>query len=195
MASHQASNKPKEITATFAARDSSIWAGRHGHRSRFDAKRVLALMNALLSAAISIGIGLEGWSILASAFFGVISGSLVVISFWTKTRPANEVLQLGGISWNEEDFCRGWEIDGRTGSGKTASGVVPIIYQLKKNRPDVGILALDTKGDLSEPLARIAESVDCRNQLVQLEVRPDTAPPGWKPAVTMNFLADTSVPY
>lgn len=136
--------------------------------------RVLALINALLSAAISIGIGLEGWSILASAFFGLIAGSLVVISFWTKTRPANEVLQLGGISWNEEDFCRGWEIDGRTGSGKTASGVVPIIYQLKKNRPDVGILALDTKGDLSEPLSRIAESVDCRNQLVQLEVRPDT---------------------
>jgi hypothetical protein len=59
----------------------------------------------------------------------------------------------------------------------------------------VGILALDTKGDLSEPLARIADAVDCRGQLVQLEVRPDSAPAHWKPAVTMNFLADTSVPY
>lgn len=157
--------------------------------------RILALINAALSAAISVGIALEGWNVVASAAFGVLAGALIVISFWTKTRPANEVLELGGISWNEEDFCRGWEIDGRTGSGKTASGVVPIIYQLKKNRPDVGILALDTKGDLSEPLARIAESVECRNQLVQLEVRPDTAPPGWMPIVTMNFLADTSVPY
>ena len=109
--------------------------------------------------------------------------------------PTEAVLELGGIRWSEEDFCRGWEIDGRTGSGKTASAVVPIIHQLKKNRPDVGILALDTKGDLSEPLTRIADDLNCRDSLVQLEVRPEDASPDWKPAVTMNFLADTSIPY
>ena len=102
---------------------------------------------------------------------------------------------FGSVHWNEEDFCRGWKIDGRTGSGKTASAVVPIIHQLKQNRPEVGILALDTKGDLSEPLTRMAEDLDCQDNLVQLEVRPDHAAPDWKPKFTMNFLADRSIPF
>ena len=105
------------------------------------------------------------------------------------------VLKLGGVIWKEADFCRGWEIDGRTGSGKTASGVVPIIHALKRNRPDVGIMALDTKGDLSEPLEAIARELKCEKNLRQLEVRPDDAPPTWTPAFTMNVLADPSIPY
>jgi hypothetical protein len=105
------------------------------------------------------------------------------------------VLKLGGVIWKEADFCRGWEIDGRTGSGKTASGVVPIIHALKQNRPDVGIMALDTKGDLSEPLEAIARALKCEKDLRQLEVRPDDAPLNWTPAYTMNMLSDTSIPY
>jgi hypothetical protein len=105
------------------------------------------------------------------------------------------VLKLGGVIWKEADFCRGWEIDGRTGSGKTASGVVPIVYALKCNRPEVGIMALDTKGDLSEPLESIAKELQCERDLRQLEVRPDDAPPNWKPKYTLNMLADSSIPY
>lgn len=159
--------------------------------------RCLALTNALFSAGIAVGFALAGWNQWISVLFGLFAGSQIYVFLATKTQqlPAGIVLELGGIRWNEDDFCRGWEIDGRTGSGKTASGVVPIIYQLKKNRPHVGILALDTKGDLSEPLARIADDLACREQLVQLEVRPDNAPSDWKPAVTMNFLADPSIPY
>jgi hypothetical protein len=105
------------------------------------------------------------------------------------------VLKLGGVIWKEADFCRGWEIDGRTGSGKTASGVVPIVYALKSNRPEVGIMALDTKGDLSEPLESIAKELKCERDLRQLEVRPDDASPHWKPKYTLNMLADSSIPY
>jgi hypothetical protein len=112
-----------------------------------------------------------------------------------KTGASPYVLKLGGIIWNEADFCRGWEIDGRTGSGKTASGVVPIIYALKSNRPEVGIMALDTKGDLSEPLEAIARELKCERDLRQLEVRPDDALANWKPRFTLNMLADTSIPY
>ena len=105
------------------------------------------------------------------------------------------ILKLGGVIWNEADFCRGWEIDGRTGSGKTASGVVPIIHALKQNRPEVGIMALDTKGDLSEPLEAIARELKCEKDLRQLEVRPDDAPADWSPLYTMNMLADISIPF
>ena len=99
------------------------------------------------------------------------------------------------MRWSEADFCRGWEIDGRTGSGKTASGVVPIIHALKVNRPEMGILALDTKGDLSEPLQAIAEELGRESDIRQLEVRPDDAPPDWEPPYTINILADRSIPF
>ena len=105
------------------------------------------------------------------------------------------VLKLGGITWKEADFCRGWEIDGRTGSGKTASGVAPIIHALKQNRPGVGLMALDTKGDLSEPLEAIVTELGCRHDLRQLEVRPDDAPLDWTPTYTINVLGDASIPY
>jgi hypothetical protein len=137
----------------------------------------------------------ENFSGLLFIFFVLVAGWLGYLGLNAKTLSENVVLKFGGVQWTEEDFCRGWEIDGRTGSGKTASGVVPIIYQLKKNRPQMGIVALDTKGDLSEPLARIAEDLNRVDDLVQLEVRPENAALDWKPAVTMNFLADTSIPY
>jgi hypothetical protein len=157
--------------------------------------RITALILSVIGAAIAVAavmLELSDWVFMLS---GLATSALLLFALWPRKRDARVVLELGGLQWTEEDFCRGWEIDGRTGSGKTASGVVPIIYQLKKNRPDVGILALDTKGDLSEPLARIADTLKCQEQLVQLEVRPEKAPPDWKPAVTMNFLADTSIPY
>ena len=131
----------------------------------------------------------------ATVLFDLSTGWFVYRGFLPEEKKIDYVLELGGVRWNEEDFCRGWEIDGRTGSGKTASAVVPIIHALKKNRPDIGILALDTKGDLSEPLAAIAQDLHCEKDLVQIEVRPDDAPPDWKPPYTMNFLADGSIPF
>jgi hypothetical protein len=105
------------------------------------------------------------------------------------------VLELGGVRWSEADVCRGWEIDGRTGSGKTASAVVPIIHALKLNRPEMGVLALDSKGDLSEPLYAIAQHLGREADVRQLEVRPDDALPDWQPAYAMNILADPSIPF
>jgi hypothetical protein len=157
--------------------------------------RFLSLIGAMLCIVVAVAFSTQdlGWIISV----GLIPLVILMTYHGLRKRklPAKVVLSLGGVRWNEEDFCRGWEIDGRTGSGKTASGVVPIIHQLKQNRPEVGILALDTKGDLSEPLARIADDLNCRDSLVQLEVRPENASPEWKPTLTINFLADTSIPY
>jgi hypothetical protein len=157
--------------------------------------RYFYLSASLICALFAAFVAWENISVFALIFFALGSAWYAYLSLGKEELPDDVVLKFGGVCWTEEDFCRGWEIDGRTGSGKTASGVVPIIYQLKKNRPEVGILALDTKGDLSEPLARIARDLNCEDSLVQLEVRPDGAPADWKPAVTMNFLADTSIPY
>ena len=156
----------------------------------------LSWLFASLTAAAGIGALLAGHPGWAMAFAPPVGYFLYqALCPPQKKGPPAHVLEIGGVKWNESDFCRGWEIDGRTGSGKTASAVVPIIYALKKNRPDMGILALDTKGDLSEPIAAIARELNCEADLVQLEVRPDKAAADWKPPHTINFLADSSVPY
>ena len=107
-----------------------------------------ALITTALAVAF-IGLDHEIWALVlapAAAWFAFLTFALDEAEEW------KYVLTLGGVRWTEADFCRGWEIDGRTGSGKTASGVVPIIHALKINRPDMGILALDTKGDLERAL-------------------------------------------
>jgi hypothetical protein len=157
---------------------------------------LLSWLFASVTTAVAIGaffMGYPGWALVVTPAVGYFVYRAL---FPPKEKGSpRHVLELGGVKWNEDDFCRGWEIDGRTGSGKTASAVIPIIHALKRNRPNMGILALDTKGDLSEPIAAIARDLDCEKDLVQLEVRPDNAPPGWKPPHTVNFLADPSVPY
>ena len=130
---------------------------------------LFSLITTALAVAF-IRLDHEIWALMltpAAAWFAFLTFALDEAEEW------KYVLTLGGVRWTEADFCRGWEIDGRTGSGKTASGVVPIIHALKISRPDMGILALDTKGDLSEPLMAIAEELGQESDIRQLEVRPD----------------------
>jgi len=150
---------------------------------------------AIVTAGISLFLAIQPGLIHVFAWIFALPVGWFVYGAFRPGRGGGYVLSLGGVRWNEADFCRGWEIDGRTGSGKTASGVIPILYALKKHRPDLGILALDTKGDLSEPIDAMADDLKCRDDLRQLEVRPDNASPGWKPPYTFNFLADTSIPF
>jgi hypothetical protein len=157
---------------------------------------MLAFICALVCGALTLAATWFSHSVNpATLLFSCSAGWFVYRGFLPEDKKARSVLELGGVCWNEEDFCRGWEIDGRTGSGKTASAVVPIIHALKRNRPDIGILALDTKGDLSEPIAAIAKDLQCEKDLVQIEVRPDDAPADWTPPFTLNFLADSSIPF
>src|SRR5260221_14583394 len=100
--------------------------------------RFLAFIGAVICIAIAVVSAKQDFGGIVSPFFVLTAGVLTFFSLSGLVKrklPPGVVLELGGIRWNEEDFCRGWEIDGRTGSGKTASAVVPIIRQLKKNRP------------------------------------------------------------
>ena len=156
---------------------------------------ISSLVFALVTIAIAvafIGLDHEIWALMLTP----VAAWFAFLAFAPDEAEERKcVLTLGGVRWSEADFCRGWEIDGRTGSGKTASAVIPIIHALKLNRPEVGILALDTKGDLSEPLNAIAEELGREEDIRQLEVRLDDAPPGWEPRYSMNILADRSIPF
>jgi hypothetical protein len=45
------------------------------------------------------------------------------------------VVKLAGFRWTRNDFCRGWLITGDTGSGKTRSGITPLLFQVFQNEP------------------------------------------------------------
>ena len=59
---------------------------------------------------------------------------------------AKTILTLGGFSWTQNDFCRGWLVTGETGSGKTLSAINAMLWQVSKNCPRWGGICIDDKG-------------------------------------------------
>src|SRR5712691_6888838 len=86
------------------------------------------------------------------------------------------VVRLKGLSWTREDFCRGWLITGDTGSGKTRSGITPLLYQVFQNEPNWGGLCIDDKGIYWETISEMAKHFNRQNDLILIQVKPDKAP-------------------
>ena len=124
--------------------------------------------------------------------FGLIGGYATATSLRTSHRP---IVRLKGLTWTREDFCRGWLITGDTGSGKTRSGITPLLYQVFQNEPRWGGLCIDDKGIYWETLSEMARHFNRQNDLILLQVRPDNAPLSWKPTHTYNLTSDTGIPY
>ena len=116
-----------------------------------------------------------------AATFGILAGYAAATSLRTSHRP---IVRLKGLTWTREDFCRGWLITGDTGSGKTRSGITPLLYQVFQNDPRWGGLCIDDKGIYWETLSEMAHHFNRQNDLILLQVRPDNAPLSWKPTHT-----------
>jgi hypothetical protein len=126
----------------------------------------------------------------------VVFVSLAGYALFLVGRPKrNVIVQLKGLTWTREDFCRGWLITGDTGSGKTRSGITPLLYQVFQNEPHWGGLCIDDKGIYWETLSEMAHHFNRQNDLILLQVRPDNAPLSWKPTHTYNLTSDTGIPY
>jgi len=104
------------------------------------------------------------------------------------------ILRLGGLKWTMDDFCRGWLITGRPGTGKTTAAINQMLWQISKNCPDWGGVCVDDKGLYWETLSSMFRHLGCAENLILLQVRPDGAAPNWKPTCTFNFLDDPSLP-
>ena len=109
------------------------------------------------------------------------------------TKPV--VVRLAGFTWTRDDFCRGWLITGDTGSGKTRSGITPLLFQVFKNKPTWGGLCIDDKGIYWETLSEMAKHFGREHDLILLQVRPDDAANTWQPRHTYNLTSDRSIPY
>jgi type IV secretory pathway TraG/TraD family ATPase VirD4 len=119
---------------------------------------------------------------------------LLITSGWSK-QGNRTVVRLGGFKWTREDFCRGWLITGDTGSGKTRSGITPLLFQVFRNEPTWGGLCIDDKGIYWETLSEMSRHFGREDDLILLQVRPEDAALHWQPKHTYNLTADRSIPY
>ena len=117
-------------------------------------------LNAII-AALSVAAGYYSLQILDAPNAQLMAAAFGLLAGYALTLPASErkrkvIVKLRGLSWTREDFCRGWLITGDTGSGKTRSGITPLLYQVFKNEPGWGGVCIDDKGLYWETLSEMA---------------------------------------
>jgi type IV secretory pathway TraG/TraD family ATPase VirD4 len=134
------------------------------------------------------------WACAAALGAGVWLTHCVLVSASDAQDAA--VLRLWGLTWTRDEACCHFLITGATGTGKTARAVVPIVHGLRSTLPDTGILAVDSKGALWQPLAQMARALGQEDTLRLIRVRPaHVALADWKPPLRLNLLADASIPW
>lgn len=158
----------------------------------------------LALAATVFALTAATFNILVSPLRGVATVCGAMIGSWIlfcalafpRDRKNRVVLRLWGQTWTRDEMCCHFFITGATGTGKTARAVVPIIHGLRETLPNTGILAIDSKGVLWQPLSAIARQLGQEADLRLIRVRPpDVAPKDWKPPLTLNLLGDRSIPW
>ena len=155
----------------------------------------------LLTFLASTGVALYSYFQFKTPFqwvgVGVFGGYALFIGFsvLNSLSPQKKVMvKLAGVTWTPEDFCRGWLITGRTGCGKTQSGINNITYQCFLNCPNWGGICLDQKGLYWEILVQMAKHFRRDQDLVLLQTRPIDSPEDWTPKHTINITGNNAVP-
>jgi hypothetical protein len=153
----------------------------------------------LIFATFSAAAGYCAFLVLEAPKSYLMATAFGSLALYTLTLPAGAlkrrvIVRLRGLSWTREDFCRGWLITGDTGSGKTRSGITPLLYQVFKNEPGWGGVCIDDKGLYWETLSEMAAHFNRQNDLILLQVKPDNAAPGWAPQHAYNLTSDRSIP-
>jgi hypothetical protein len=121
--------------------------------------------------------------------------AVMLIARFLRSSEKSVIVRLAGFKWTRADFCRGWLITGDTGSGKTRSGITPLLFQIFQNEPTWGGLCIDDKGLYWETLSAMAKHFGREDDLILLQVRPDDARGFWRPSQTYNLTSDRSLPY
>lgn len=160
--------------------------------------RIAALLAACILLAVALR-PLEGP--LPGYWLAVLPLGLAVwIAYCAQINRAeatrHHVLNLWGLTWTRDEACCHFFITGATGTGKTARAVVPIVHGLRSTLPATGILAIDSKGALANPLTAMARQLGQESSLRLIRVRPThVAPEAWEPPLRLNLLAMPDVPW
>lgn len=158
----------------------------------------------LMLSAVTFGAAGAAYGVLAPPLNGWLTVAAASVAAWLlycglvfpRDRHQRIVLRLWGHTWTRDEMCCHFFVTGATGMGKTARAVVPIIHGLRQTLPDTGILAIDSKGVLWQPLSAIAKQLGQESDLRLIRVRPPSvAAKDWKPSLTLNLLGDRSIPW
>jgi len=158
-------------------------------------------MTALILTTLSSHLAAIAFLYVASPHSWVIGGTFEVFALFTlflrpnNKRPQKIVARLKGMKWTREDFCRGWLITGDTGSGKTRSGITPLLFEVFTNEPDWGGVCIDDKGVYWETLSAMAKHFGREDDLILLQIKPEAADSRWTPPQTYNLTSDRGIPF
>ncbi|MBX3738901.1 MAG: type IV secretory system conjugative DNA transfer family protein [Candidatus Didemnitutus sp.] len=133
-------------------------------------------------------------------YWGMWGITGIVLSLVTREilvrQSRDVVLRLWGFEWTRDEACCHFLITGATGTGKTSRAVVPIVAGLRETLPTTGIVAIDSKGALWEPLSAMATAMGQEESLRLIRVRPAEVPVAtWTPPLRLNLLVDANVPW
>jgi type IV secretory pathway TraG/TraD family ATPase VirD4 len=158
---------------------------------------LLILVFSVLAGVAAVYYGsFPPYTTLGTALVG-----LVVV--WLSTTPQKKeevVAELGGYTWDKNNFSRHWLITGKTGTGKTVAAIVNLQDSLFKHDPHSdaqrgwGGVCVDDKGTYWEFIQAIAEYHGRKDDLVLLQTRPQWADNNWKPPAIFNPLSDDRIP-
>jgi Type IV secretion-system coupling protein DNA-binding domain len=150
--------------------------------------RLLAFALPLLGAGIA-------W-MLPSPFHWVSFWSGAALGVLTLLKkPRRVILRFGSLTWTRQEICRHVLITGDTGAGKTTSGFHPILVQLTKSEPSWGGLVLGVKGDEHRFISELLSAHGRSQDLIHLQVRPESESTHWQPPHRYNLLSDRSLPW
>ena len=131
----------------------------------------------------------SGW---AAGVLGACAGCALLCR-WAPGQPV--VARLKGLTWDRQTFCQHFLITGATGSGKTLSGIVPLLFQVFQHQPRFGGLCVDVKGVLHEIVIAMATHFGRAEDVLLLEVGMHTPPGSTPPKHRFNLVGDRSIPY
>lgn len=118
--------------------------------------------------------------ILPAAFYGFMA-----LKPQDPTKKKKILLKLGGLTWNDSDFFRGWLGTGKTGAGKTEAIKVMLFYFLREC-PTGGMLCLDQKGLFFQILTKFAKAANRAEDLKVLV-------PSLEPEIRTNLIGNNEI--
>ena len=176
---------------TEAVEQAKVWLRRQRAIAR------LSFIVAPSSLSLWGLLGATSWFLFPLVSWVSLAPFLVCLTVALASAPARRhrrvTARLAGLSWDRNDFCRGWLITGDTGAGKTFA-VNSLLHSVFQNEPDWGGLCCDEKGIYHETLVQMTRKYGRLGDLRLLQTKPDGAGEDWEPPAMFNLLSDDSIP-
>jgi hypothetical protein len=150
---------------------------------------------------ISAGAAYYSWGIFTGVT-KIIPSLLILLSAWClisfftadpkKRNGKRVVCRIGNLYWTMEDFVRGWLVTGKTGSGKTSSGLCTLLSEVFKNVPEFGSLFIASKGLEQDIIIKMCNHFKVPDKVLVVRTRTQYDP-DFIPQYFSNLIGDNRI--